>query len=408
MSPLTDFGTAHNSTLEAVDRLQKDGAYPLFPVITQREVTRAWIRPHDTAVDHPVTVFGSADYLGLARHPKVVQGALDATRRFGTGMYGIQAVGGYTTLHEELEEALAAWSGHPGALLFPTGMQANLGVLGTLAGPGDVVFADRFNHQSITMGLELSGAAVRAFRHNDPEHLAELLRTAGPPAGRPGRRLIVVDGLFSADGDLAPLPEIAELAERYDALLVVDEAHSAGTLGDRGRGAAELLEVRDRVDVITGTFTKAFASSGGFACAGTEMVRLLRHSARSYLLSAGLPAGTVGASLAALQVLAQEGEERRRRLRDNAAELRRALAAAGVDTAGSMAHVVVVPVGLMDRTARVARRLADRGLLVCPLIPPAVPIGGARLRLGVSAEHTADDIANAVRLLSEALAGEAQ
>jgi glycine C-acetyltransferase/8-amino-7-oxononanoate synthase len=282
-------------------------------------------------------------------------------------------------------------------------MQANLGVLGTLAGPRDLVFADRFNHQSITMGIRLSGATTHTFRHNDPEHLAELLSTAGQP-GRSGQRLIVVDGLFSADGDYAPLTEIADLAERYGALLVVDEAHSAGALGPQGRGVAELLGVLDRVDVVTGTFSKAFASTGGFVCANDDVVKLLRHSAGAYLLSLGLPPATVGASLAAFSVLAEEGAERRRRLQDNARTLRDRLRAAGVDTAGSAAHVVIVPVGTMDRTARVTRRLAERGLLVCPLFPPAVPIGGARLRLGVCAEHTEEDIDHAVRLIAAALA----
>ncbi|MFG3033692.1 aminotransferase class I/II-fold pyridoxal phosphate-dependent enzyme [Streptomyces sp. NPDC048253] len=404
-----EFGPAHSSTLDLVDRWQREGTYPLFPLITQAATTRARIGvPHARpgSVDthgRPVTVFGSADYLGLARHPEVVEGALAATRRFGTGTYGTQAVGGYTRLHQELEAAVATWSGRPAALLFPTGMQANLGVLGTLAGPRDHVFADRFNHQSITMGVRLSGATLHVFRHNDPAHLAELLRTAGPP-DRSGRRLIVVDGLFSADGDLAPLAEIADLAERHDALLVVDEAHSAGTLGPQGRGVAELCGVPDRVDVVTGTFSKAFASTGGFVCADADVVTLLRHSADAYLLSLGLPPGTVGAALAALSVLAREGTERRRRLQDNARTLRARLHAAGVGTAGSAAHVVVVPVGTMDRTAHVTRQLAERGLMVCPLFPPAVPIGGARLRLGVCAEHTEEDIDHAAALIAAALA----
>ena len=409
MRPPMEFGPVHSSTLDLVDRWQQEDTYPLFPLITEAATTRARIGvPHarpgsGNAHGQSVTVFGSADYLGLARHPQVLEGALAATRRFGTGTYGTQAVGGYTQLHQELEAAVTAWSGRPSALLFPTGMQANLGVLGTLAGPRDHVFADRFNHQSITMGIRLSGATAHVFRHNDPEHLAELLRAAPRPQGS-GRRLIVVDGLFSADGDLAPLTEIADLAERYDALLVVDEAHSAGTLGPQGRGVAESLGVLDRVDVITGTFSKAFASTGGFVCADADVVTLLRHSADAYLLSLGLVPGTVGAALAAFSVLAEEGAERRRRLHDNARTLRARLHAGGVATAHSAAHVVVVPVGTMDRTARVTRRLAERGLLVCPLFPPAVPIGGARLRLGVCSEHTEEDIDHAVGLISAALA----
>ncbi|RLU80138.1 2-amino-3-ketobutyrate CoA ligase [Streptomyces griseocarneus] len=407
-----DFGPARNSTLHTVDRWRKDGIYPLFPVITEAATTRARIRqqrsmhPGDAHTgDHPVSVFGSADYLGLARHPEVVEGAVEAARRFGTGTYAIQAVGGYTELHEALEEATAAWFGLPSALLFPTGMQANLGVLDSLAGPRDLVFTDRFNHQSIAMGVRLSGAGAHVFGHNDPEHLEKLLQQT-LREGHTGRRLIMVDGLFSADGDIAPLVQIADLAERYNALLVVDEAHSAGALGPHGRGAAELLGVLDRVDVLTGTFSKAFASTGGFACAGPDIVHLFRHTANTYLLSLGLPPASVGAALAALTVLAREGTERRRRLDDNAQALRAGLREAGIGTAGSAAHVVVVPVGTMDRTARVARRLAERGLLVGPLLHPVVPAGGGRLRLGVCAEHTTDDLTHAVHLISAVLADE--
>ncbi|MEV5378875.1 aminotransferase class I/II-fold pyridoxal phosphate-dependent enzyme [Streptomyces nondiastaticus] len=272
----TDFGAAHNSALELTDRLRKTDAYPLFPVVAQAGPTRARVRAAGCATERDLTVLASADYLGLAHHPEVRERAADALRRFGTGTYGSQAAGGFTALDEELERTVAAWPDRPAALLFPSGLQADLGVLGTLAGPGDVVFLDRCDHGSITMGARLSGAGVRMFRHNDAAHLEELLSSGEAREAR--RRLVVVDGLFGADGGLPPLREIADLAQRHQALLIVDEAHSAGALGARGRGAAELLGVLDRVDVVTGTFSKSFASTGGYACANERVVDLLRHA----------------------------------------------------------------------------------------------------------------------------------
>ncbi|MET9550061.1 aminotransferase class I/II-fold pyridoxal phosphate-dependent enzyme [Streptomyces sp. NPDC006627] len=396
-----DFSPALNNVLQTVNRWRQDDCYPLFPVITETGDTTARIRLASGS-ERPVTVFASADYLSLSRLEQVRQEVIAAVERFGTGAYATQAVGGFTTLHQELEKTVASYFGKPAALLFPTGMQANIGALATLARAGDTVLTDHLNHGSITMGVRLTGAHMVTFRHNNPRHLNELLnRAAGP-----GRRIVVVDGLFSADGDLATLDEIADVARNHGAVLVVDEAHSAGPLGATGRGAAEQLGVLDRVDVITGTFSKAFASTGGFVCASEQVVDALRHTAVAYLLSLGLPPAAVGASLAAFKVLEKEGDERRERLARNARYLREQLREEGVDIAGSAAHVVVVLVGSVDRTARVTRRLRDEGLLVGPLFPPAVPIGGARLRLGVTAAHTEEELRRAVRLIPRALAEE--
>ncbi|WP_424887232.1 aminotransferase class I/II-fold pyridoxal phosphate-dependent enzyme [Streptomyces sp. XH2] len=399
----TDFGAVHNSVLELTDRLRKADRYPLFPVVAQAGPTRARVRAAGCAAERDVTVLASADYLGPAHHPEVRERAADAPRRFGTGTYGSQAVGGFTELHEELERTVAAWFDRPAALLFPSGPQADLGVLGALAGPGDMVFLDRFDHGSITMGARLSGAGVRMFRHNDTAHLEELLNSGEAQEAR--RRLIVVAGLFSADGDLPPLREIAGLAQRHQSLLIVDEAHSAGALGARGRGAAELLGVLDRVDVITGTFSKSFASTGGCVCANERVADLLRHAAGAYLLTLGLSPATVGAVFGAFGVVAREGAERRRRPVELSAALHEMLRAAGVGIGASQAHVVV-PTGTVDRTARIARRLVGEGLLVGPLFPPAVPIGGARLRLGVTAAHSEAELQRAAQLIATAVAEE--
>ncbi|MFD9337404.1 aminotransferase class I/II-fold pyridoxal phosphate-dependent enzyme [Streptomyces sp. NPDC060028] len=389
-----DFGPALNSVLDTVDRWREQGNYPLFPVISEPLGTRARLSD-----DRIVSVFGSCDYLGLSRHPAVTGAAIDAVRRFGTHCYGTQPVGGFTELHRDLESALATFFDKPAAALFPTGMQANIGVLTTLAGPGDVVLSDQLNHGSISMGGRLSGARLVSFRHNDLADLeAGLVAYAGAR-----RRIIVVDGLFSADGDFAPLAGIADLADRHDALLIVDEAHSGGVVGPHGRGAAELLGVLDRVDVITGTMSKAFASTGGFACGSERVMRMLRHSAGAYLLSLGLVPATVAAALAAVRVATEEGGLLRTRTADNASALRDRLRQAGVNIGASAAHVVLVHIGRIDDTARIATRLLEGGHLVNPLFPPAVPIGGARLRIGVTSAHGKDEIDEAAEAIARAL-----
>lgn len=389
-----DFGPALNSVLDTADEWRRNGSYPLFPVVDEPRLTTARING-----TRQVTVFGSADYLGLGRHPEVLEAAATAIQEYGTNSYGVQAVGGYTTLHDELENATARFFDRQDALLFPSGMQANIGVLASLVGPGDVILTDELNHGSIGMGARLSGAQIGTYRHNDPAHLDELLGRCPASA----RRLVVVDGLFSADGDIAPLGAIADLAEDHGALLMVDEAHAAGAIGDRGKGAAEHCDVLDRVAVITGTMSKTFVSTGGFACAAPRTVDLIRHTSGAYLLSLGLAPPTVAASLAALRVASREGHERRCRLHRNAARLRAGLTEAGVDIGACEAHVVVAHIGEVDRTAFVAKALSERGLLVGPLFPPAVPIGDSRLRLGVSAAHTDAEIDRAAELLADVL-----
>ncbi|CAM3950722.1 pyridoxal phosphate-dependent aminotransferase family protein [Nocardiopsis gilva] len=383
------------TVLTTVERWQAQDVYPLLPVLSTTSPTRARL-----ADGREVTVFGTCDYLGLSQHPDVVNGALEATQRYGTNTYGTQIHSGHTEVHRDLETSLAAYLDRPAALLFPTGLTTNMGVIGTLMGPRDAIFTDRFNHGSIALGARLSGARVVTFAHNDTEDLATKLAACSDAE----RRLIVVDGLFSTSGDYAPLCEIADLAERHQALLMVDEAHSMGTVGTGGRGAAELAGVLERVDIIMCTMSKAFGSVGGFVAGSVRLVRALRHSATAYLLSFGVPPGTAGASLAALTILSgRQGTARRERLAHNAAMLREALCAAGVDIGVTTSHIVPVIIGPTDRTARVASWLLDHGLLTAPMLPPAVPFGSGLLRLGATAEHEDNDIATAARLIPAAL-----
>ena len=245
-------------------------------------------------------MLGSNNYLGLTGDQRVIDGARDALERFGTGLTGSRLLNGTTPLHLELEQEIAAWMGTEDALVFTTGHQANLSALGTLLGPGDTVIVDSADHASILDGCQLSGAKLRVFRHSRVEKLEKMLERA---AGDGGGVLVVVDGVFSMEGDIAPLNEICELAQRYGARLMVDEAHGAGVLGAPGAGTAELLGLQDQVDVRMGTFSKSLASCGGFLVGSREVIDYLRISARPFLFTASAVPAAVGAALAALRVL---------------------------------------------------------------------------------------------------------
>jgi 7-keto-8-aminopelargonate synthetase-like enzyme len=386
---------AQDSVLTTVDRWADQHTYPFFPIVAHARSTRATLDD-----GRELVVFGSADYLGLSRHPHVIDGAVEAVRKFGTSLYGVQASSGFTTLHRDLEAALAEYFDQPEAALFPTGMQANLGTIAALFGPGDVIFCDQYNHSSIMLGTRLSGAKVATFRHNNMEHLESLLHNSSGV----GNRGIIVDGLFSADGDYAALGRIAELADTHGLLLIVDEAHSAGAVGNAGRGAAELAGIGERVDVITGTMSKAFGGVGGFAVGPRTTINLIRHTAAAYLLSVGLAPATVGAALVAVRIAGgPQGSVRRTALDGNARMLRQKLVDAGARIGTSTSHVVPVLTGEVDRTVKVATWLRDHGLMANPLVPPAVPIGAARLRLGVLSDHDQADIDMAASLIEHAL-----
>jgi 8-amino-7-oxononanoate synthase len=355
-------------------------------------------------------MLGSNNYLGLTGDERVLAGAQDALHRYGTGLTGSRFLNGTIPLHLELERELAEWMGAEDALVFTTGHQTNLGTLGTILAPGDTVIADSGDHASIFDGCVLSRAKLRPFRHNRLEKLEKMLQRA---EGDGGGVLVVLDGLFSMEGDVAPLVEVCELCERYGARLMVDEAHGAGVLGARGAGTAELLGVEDRVDLRMGTFSKSLASCGGFVTGPAEVIEYLRIYSRPFLFTAsGVPAA-LGAALAALRVLrSQEGGpllarvlENAWRLRDGLAELGFAVvapqrlparpsvaAAPGVRPDASGAPTIVTPivpvlVGDDWKAALLWRALYDAGVFVNSVLHPAVPPGGALLRTSVMATH---------------------
>src|SRR4051794_33654891 len=334
-------------------------------------------------------MLGSNNYLGLTGDPRVMQGARDALERYGTGLTGSRLLNGTLELHLQLEAELAAWMGTEDAIVFTTGHQANVGTLGTILGPGDTVVADSGDHASILDGCLLSRAKLRPFRHN---RLDRLERTLQKAAGDGGGILVVVDGVFSMEGDVAPLPQIVELCARYGARLMVDEAHGAGVLGARGAGASELLGVEDRVDLRMGTFSKSLASCGGFLAGDHEVIDFLRVQSRAFLFAAaGVPAA-LGAALAALRIVrSDEGPPLLARMLDNAAYLHAGLRERGfkvVEHAGEhMTPIVPVSVGDDWKAVLLWRALYDAGVFVNVAIHPAVPPGGALLRTSVMATH---------------------
>ncbi len=353
-------------------------------------------------------MLGSNNYLGLTGDQRVKQGALDALERYGTGLTGSRLLNGTTELHLELERELAEWFGAEAALVFTTGHQANLGALGTILAPGDTVVADSGDHASILDGCILSRAKLRAFRHNRVDRLERTLERA---AGDGGGILVVVDGVFSMEGDVAPLPEIAELCARFGARLMVDEAHALGVLGARGAGTCELLGVEDRVDLRMATFSKSLASCGGVIAGPADVIEFLRIASRPLLFTAsGVPAA-VGAALAAVRICrSDEGRELFARVLDNARYLHGSLSELGFQVVqptrladGTEIVTPVVPVVVGDdwKAVLLWKALYDAGVFVNVAIHPAVPPAGALLRTSVMATHDRATIDDALEVFAE-------
>jgi 8-amino-7-oxononanoate synthase len=335
----------------------------------------------------------SNDYLGLSCHPAVVE----ASRAIGmAGSGSSRAVAGNLEAHRRLEDDLAKWAGVEAALLFNSGYHANVGILPALAGPGDVIYSDALNHASIIDGCRLSRAHIAVYSHCDCTELIKIIEQSAKWARR---RFIVTESMFSMDGDVAPLAELEAIAERFDAALVVDEAHAFGARGDGGRGAASAAGVA--CDLRVGTLGKAFGSFGAFALASRPVVRLLLSSARSFVFTTALPPSVVASARAALAVVAgPEGDRLRERLAANAAALCAGLAELGwIDTARAPSHIVPLVIGDERSAMRCADALLAGGYFAPGIRPPTVPRGTSRLRLAVTAAHTAADIGGLLGLL---------
>ncbi|MBX5469983.1 MAG: 8-amino-7-oxononanoate synthase [Thermoleophilaceae bacterium] len=345
----------------------------------------------------PVLLLCSNNYLGLADHPRVREAAAEAAMRWGVGAGASRLVSGTMTIHRRLEERLAELKGTSACVLLGSGYLANAGIVSALAREGDVVFSDRLNHASIVDGCRLAKAETFVYDHCDMEHLEWGLREAG---GRGS--LIVTDGVFSMDGDIAPLAEIVELARRYDVRVMVDEAHAVGAIGPGGRGSVAAAGLEDEVDVIVGTLGKALGSYGAYACCDAQMAEYLVNTARTLIFSTALPPPVVAAALAALELLVAQ-PERVEKLQRNAAVLRAALAEEGLGTGGSQTQIVPLVGGGAEETVAACEHALKRGVFAQAIRPPTVPAGTSRLRLAVMASHTAAELRMAARVLAQAL-----
>ena len=334
-----------------------------------------------------VVLLCSNNYLGLASHPEVVEAAAAATRDFGAGSVSSRLISGHMTAHARLEERIADWKGVEAALLFSTGYHANVGVLPSVVGDGDVVISDELNHASIIDGCRLSRARVAVYRHNDVDHLRQVLAQCDGAR----RVLVVTESVFSMDGDLAPLAAIADAAQERGAWLMVDEAHSAGVFGPAGAGLVAALGLSDRVDIHMGTLGKALGSFGAYVAGSRALVDLLINRARSFIFTTGLPPSAAAAAEAALDVIARE-PQRAAGLLERAAALGQRLRDAGLDVPNVQSQILPLMVGDAGRAVELAERLLDRGFYVAAIRPPTVAPGTSRLRLSLMATHEGEHI----------------
>lgn len=367
---------AYTEAKEAMEH----GIYPYFIPMTENEGTEV------TFDGRRLIMCGSNNYLGLTTHPKVREAALQAIQRFGTSCTGSRFLNGTLALHEQLEAELAEWVGKEAALVFSTGMQANLGAVSALIGRDDVIILDKEDHASIVDGARLGFGKIERFRHNDMNHLERVLKSIPESAGK----LIVIDGLFSMEGDLACLPDMVPLAKKYGARIMVDDAHGMGVLGG-GRGTAWHFGLNDEVDLVMSTFSKSFASLGGFVAGDEQVIHYIKHHARSLIFSASIPAANAAAALAALEVMRSE-PERIERVNQIGARMRRGFKELGFNIGHSESPIVPIIIGDDQLTFYTWKLLFENGVFVNPVISPAVSPGNQLLRTSYMATHTDEQL----------------
>jgi len=389
--------------LEQLEAAKQHDLLPYFRLLTSQAGPVVEMEGRETIM------LGSNNYLGLTGDERVKRGARDALETYGTGVTGSRLLNGTTPLHVELERELAEWMGTEEAIVYTTGYQANVGCIGTILAPGDTVICDSGDHASILDGCKLSGAKLRPFRHNRMDKLEKMLQRAD---GDGGGVLVVVDGVFSMEGDVCDLPRIVELCRGHGARLMVDEAHGAGVLGARGAGASELFGLEDEVDLRMGTFSKSLASCGGFIAGPADVIEYLRVSSRSFVFSASAVPAAVGAALAALRVIRSEGPRLFERLLANSEYLREGLRDLGLNVVepgtlpdGRVATTPVVPVIVGDDWQAVLlwKALFDAGVYTNVAIHPAVPPGGALLRTSLMATHERAHLDRALETISRTI-----
>jgi len=373
----------------AAREVEAMGLYPYFRPIESEQGTVV------TILGQEVLMLGSNNYLGLTNHPEVKAAAIEAVERFGTGCAGSRFLNGTLNIHLELEEKLAEFIGKEAVLLFSTGFQVNQGVISTLIGRDSYVIYDRLDHASIIDGCRLAFGKMVNFNHNDMDSLREVLLNCGDSP-----KLIVVDGVFSMEGDIARLPEIVALAEEFEAEVMVDDAHSIGVLGPKGEGTAAHFGVNDKVDLIMGTFSKSLASIGGFIAGSEDFIHFLKHHSRALIFSASPPPASVASVLKALEIIQRE-PERIGRLWDNTNRLQEGLKELGFDIRNCETPIIPVLVGDNLRAFRMCKRLQEEGVFVNPVVFPAVPPGDQLIRLSLMSTHTFEQIDFALEKIGE-------
>lgn len=360
----------------AAKKAMERGVYPYFIPLNENEGTEVVYQ------GRRLIMCGSNNYLGLTTHPKVREAAIEAVNRFGTSCTGSRFLNGTLAMHEQLEAELAEWVGMEAALVFSTGMQTNLGTISALIGRDDVVILDKEDHASIVDGARLGYGKIERFRHNDMDHLERVLKSIPDTAGK----LIVVDGLFSMEGDLANLPEMVKIAKHYGARLMVDDAHGMGVMGG-GRGTSAHFGVTEDVDLIMSTFSKAFASLGGFIAGDENTIHFIKHVARALIFSASIPPANTAAALAALHVMRDEPEHSHRVI-EVADKMRKGFTELGFNIGNSITPVVPIIIGDDEKTFITWKLLFENGVFVNPVISPAVSAGRQLLRTSYMATHT--------------------
>jgi 8-amino-7-oxononanoate synthase len=365
------------------------GYYPYFIPMQGNEGSEAIFQ------GRRLIMCGSNNYLGLTTHPKVREAAIEAIKEYGTSCTGSRFLNGTLELHEQLERELAAWVGKQAALVFSTGMQVNLGTISSLVSRKDVVVLDRDDHASIVDGARLGWGKVKRFTHNNMDDLERVLASLDDKVGR----LVVVDGLFSMEGDIAPLPEISKVCKKYGARLMVDDAHALGVLGG-GRGTAAHFGLGDEVDLIMGTFSKSLASVGGYIAGDEDVIHYIKHHARSLIFSASIPPANAATALAALHVM-QEEPDRVKRVNDIGDAMRKSYHELGFNTGNSVSPIIPIFIGDDMRCAIVWKAMFEAGVYVNVVVSPAVPEGKQLLRTSYMATHTDEQLSKVLEVFSQ-------
>jgi len=374
----------------AAKEVMAAGFYPYFRVVESEQ------DPEVVVQGKRMIMLGSNNYLGLTSHPKVKEAAIAAVRKYGSGCAGSRFLNGTLDIHVQLEEKLATFFRKENALTFSTGYQTNLGIISSIAGKDDVIVIDKLDHASIIDACRLSYAEVKKFRHNDMKSLEFVLQACGDRG-----KLVVVDGVYSMEGDIAPLPAIVKVCKKYGARIMVDDAHGVGVLGKTGRGTAEHFGLEQDVDIIMGTYSKSMASIGGFVVASEDVIHYIKHTSRPLIFSASPPPASVASVIAALDIIDQE-PERRERLWHNTHKMMQAFKQMGYDTGTTETPIIPLLMGEMEKAFMMWKVLSEEGVFVNPVAPPATPPGRCLIRTSYMATHTDEQLDRVLLIMEQA------